>query len=54
MTFAPTRYTPPLTDAFESSIDKLLPAIEMAWSVATPGFKFDDWQVELMRRVTEL
>jgi phage terminase large subunit-like protein len=54
MTFAPTRYTPALTDVFESSIDKLLPAIELAWSVATPGFKFDDWQIELMRRITEL
>jgi len=54
MTFAPTRYTPALTDVFESSIDKLLPAIELAWSVATPGFRFDDWQIELMRRITEL
>jgi len=54
MTFAPTRYTPALTDVFESSIDKLLPAIELAWSVATPGFKFDDWQIELMRRITEV
>ena len=54
MTFSPTRHTPPLTDVFESSIDKLLPAIEHAWAAATPGFKFDDWQVELLRRVTEL
>ena len=54
MTFTPTRHTPSLVDDFESSIDKLLPAIELAWSVATPGFKFDDWQIELMRRVTEL
>jgi phage terminase large subunit-like protein len=54
MTFAPTRYTPPLSDVFESSIDWYLPIIEKAWSVATSGFAFDDWQVELMRRVTEL
>jgi phage terminase large subunit-like protein len=54
MTFAPTRYTPPLTDAFESSVDWWLPIIEKAWAKATPGFRFDDWQVELLRRVTEL
>ena len=54
MTFSPTRHTPPLADVFEASIDRLLPVIELAWSVATPGFKFDDWQVELLRRVTEL
>jgi len=54
MSFQPTRHTPSLVDGFESSIDKLLPVIELAWSVATPGFKFDDWQVELLRRVTEL
>ena len=54
MTFSPARHTPSLTDDFEASIDRLLPVIELAWSVATPGFKFDDWQVELLRRVTEL
>jgi phage terminase large subunit-like protein len=54
MKFAPARHTPSLVDGFESSIDHLLPVIELAWSVANPGFKFDDWQVELMRRVTEL
>ena len=54
MTFAPTRYTPPLEDEFDADIDWLMPVIELAWSVATPGFRFDDWQVELLRRVTEL
>jgi phage terminase large subunit-like protein len=54
MKFDPARHTPSLVDGFESSIDHLLPVIELAWSVANPGFKFDDWQVELMRRVTEL
>jgi phage terminase large subunit-like protein len=54
MTFAPTRHTPTLVDDFECDIDWLLPVIELAWSVATPGFKFDDWQIELLRRVTEL
>ena len=54
MTFAPTRHTPTLVDDFECDIDWLLPVIELAWSVATPGFRFDDWQIELLRRVTEL
>lgn len=54
MTFAPTRHTPTLIDDFECDIEWLLRPIELAWSVATPGFKFDDWQIELMRRVTEL
>jgi len=54
MTFAPARYTPPIADEFQSSIDWYLPIIEKAWATATPGFKFDDWQVELLRRVTEL
>ena len=54
MTCAPTRYTPPLTDVFEASVDWWLPIIEKAWAKATPGFRFDDWQVELLRRVTEL
>ena len=54
MTFEPTRHTPTLVDDFECDIDWLLPVIELAWSVATPGFRFDDWQLELLRRVTEL
>ena len=52
--FAPTRYTPPLTDDFKAGIDPFLPEIEYAWSVANNGFKFDDWQIELLRRMTEL
>jgi phage terminase large subunit-like protein len=52
--FAPARYTPPLTDDFKAGIDPFLPAIELAWSVANNGFKFDDWQIELLRRMTEL
>lgn len=54
MTFSPTRHTPSLVDDFYCDIDWFLPIIELAWSVATPGFKFDDWQIELLRRVTEL
>lgn len=51
--FTPSRFTPALAEDYTSSIDDLLPAIEHAWGKATPGFKFDDWQVELLRRVTE-
>jgi phage terminase large subunit-like protein len=51
--FAPSRFTPALAEDLTSSIDGLLPAIELAWSNATPGFRFDDWQVELLRRITE-
>jgi phage terminase large subunit-like protein len=55
MTFSPTRHTPPLADDFKADIDWLLPALEMAWSVANNGtFKFDAWQVQLLRAVTEL
>jgi hypothetical protein len=54
MTFAPTRYTPPLTDEFKAGIDWYLPIIKKAWATATPGFEFDDWQIELLRRITEL
>ena len=52
--FAPARYTPPLTDDFTAAIDPYLPVIKLAWSVANNGFKFDDWQIELLRRMTEL
>lgn len=52
--FAPTRYTPPLTDDFVAGIDPYLPVIKLAWSVANNGFEFDDWQIELLRRMTEL
>lgn len=55
MTFAPTRHTPPLSPDFTADIDWLLPALEYAWSVANGGrFTFDDWQVELLRRMTEV
>jgi len=52
--FAPARYTPPLTDDFTAAIDPYLPVIKLAWSVANNGFQFDDWQIELLRRMTEL
>lgn len=52
--FTPTRHTPPLSEDFTSDIDWLLPGLELAWSVANGGsFKFDDWQIELLRRITE-
>jgi phage terminase large subunit-like protein len=53
--FSPARQTPPLTPDFKAGIDKYLPAFELAWSVANgEDFKFDPWQRELLRRVTEL
>lgn len=52
--FAPTRYTPTLTDDFRSDIDQFLPYIQAWWSVASPGFVFDEWQIELLRRMTEV
>lgn len=52
--FTPTRHTPPLSEDFTSDIDWLLPALEYSWAVANNGdFKFDDWQIELLRRITE-
>jgi phage terminase large subunit-like protein len=53
--FSPARHTPPLTPDFEAGIDWLLPALEYSWSKANgKPFKFDPWQTELLRRVTEL
>lgn len=53
--FSPTRHTPPLSPDYTADIDWLLPALEYAWSVANGGrFTFDDWQVELLRRMTEV
>jgi phage terminase large subunit-like protein len=53
--FSPARHTPPLTPDFKAGIDDYMPAFEHAWSVANgEDFKFDPWQVELLRRVTEL
>lgn len=53
--FSPTRFTPPLSDDFVADIDWLLPALEYAWSVANGGqFRFDDWQIQLLRSITEL
>lgn len=52
--FTPSRFTPPLSDDFQAGIDPYLPAIKMAWSVANNGFEFDAWQIDLLRRMTEL
>jgi phage terminase large subunit-like protein len=51
--FAPTRYTPTLSDDYTSDIDQFLPYIKAWWSIASPGFQFDEWQIELLRRMTE-
>lgn len=53
MPFNPARFTPALSDDFRSDIDRLLPVLELAWRTAL-GYWLDDWQVETLRRITEL
>jgi phage terminase large subunit-like protein len=45
-----------LSDSFAADIDRFLPLIREVWRRAygAKGFEFDDWQIELMRRITEL
>jgi phage terminase large subunit-like protein len=53
--FSPARHTPPLNPDFVAGIDEYMPAFEHFWSIAKgKEFKFDPWQHELLRRVTEL
>lgn len=47
------RGTVPLSDVFPSDIDPYLPALRFAWKVAT-GHDFDQWQVDLLRRIFEV
>jgi phage terminase large subunit-like protein len=47
------RYTPPLTEDFAADIDSYLPAIRHAWIKAT-GHDLAEWQVDILRRVTEV
>ena len=64
MTFSPTRFTPPLTEDFKADIDFLLydpdtgerpGGLENLWTTANgAGFKFDAWQIGLLRAITEL
>jgi len=51
--FAPTRFTPPLREDFTADIDRYLPLLEVAWR-GSMGYWLDDWQIELVRRITEL
>jgi phage terminase large subunit-like protein len=51
--FAPSRFTPALTEDFKSDIDRFLPLLEKAWRESM-GYWLDDWQVELIRRITEV
>lgn len=63
MTFSATRFTPPLSKDFEADIDYLLydpdtderpGGLELLWSNANGfDFRFDDWQFELLRAITE-
>jgi phage terminase large subunit-like protein len=50
----PTRFTPPLKEDFTSLADKFLPLIRTAWKVAFgKDYEFDEWQVDLIRRILE-
>ena len=51
--FAPTRFTPPLREDFTADIDRYLPKLEIAWR-GSMGYWLDEWQIELVRRITEL
>jgi phage terminase large subunit-like protein len=51
--FSPTRFTPPLREDFEADIDRYLPLLEDAWR-GSMGYWLDEWQIELVRRMTEL
>jgi len=51
--FAPTRFTPPLREDFTADIDRYLPKLEVAWR-GSMGYWLDEWQIELVRRITEL
>lgn len=53
MPFNPARFTPALSDDYRSDIDRLLPVLELAWRTAL-GYWLDDWQIETLRRITEL
>jgi phage terminase large subunit-like protein len=51
--FSPTRFTPPLREDFKADIDAYLPLLEQAWR-GSMGYWLDEWQLELVRRITEL
>ena len=51
--FNPTRFTPPLREDFAADIDRYLPLLEKAWR-GSMGYWLDEWQLELIRRITEL
>jgi phage terminase large subunit-like protein len=51
--FSPTRFTPPLREDFKADIDHYLPLLEDAWR-GSMGYWLDEWQLELVRRITEL
>lgn len=51
--FSPTRFTPAASEDFTADIDRYLPLLEQAWRESM-GYWLDEWQVELVRRITEL
>jgi phage terminase large subunit-like protein len=64
MTLKPTRFTPPLSEDFKADIDYLIynpdtgerpGGLDNLWTKANGSkFKFDDWQIDLLRAITEL
>lgn len=53
--FSPTIQTQPLSEAFSTEGDWLLPIVELAWrSADDPNFTLDEWQRELIRRMLEI
>lgn len=49
----PRRFTEPLTPDFRAAIDPLLPVLQIAWEQAN-GYRLEDWQVCLLRAITEV
>jgi phage terminase large subunit-like protein len=47
------RQTAPLSPDFEADIDRFLPVLQRAWKTAS-GFELAAWQVDVLRRATEL
>ena len=45
--------TEPLEEDFKAAVDKHLPAMQFIWLNAF-GFELDAWQVDILRRITEL
>lgn len=49
----PARFSPPLTPDYRSDFDRYLRAFRVAWQ-ASRGYVLEDWQEDLLRRITEV